>query len=650
MNYNTRLSATVGFASAPVRALAAIGQLKRALMATAITWAVASADAQTGGTVNFGNHSSSLVTNGQTSLPVTTSDNVQAALYWAPLGSESFVQLGAAVPVGTPLAGVFVGGTRTNGTDTPGGGSGLFQVRAWSGGYGTYEQALTHAGVLIGQSAVITNQTGNPSGVPPSAPVSLLAGGFSGFTLTNNSGSVARPTTTALATSGSPSSYGGSVTFTATVQTNGVAAGNATSNYVFLVDGAAVATNAVSSGQATYATSFLTACSHTITAQYTGDANYLPGTNSLTQTVNPATLTVTASATLVYGSDPTNAVYTPSYSPLQGTDTVSVVSGSADFSTAAATSYVGTNYSAHVVDLGTLSASNYTFAIGPDGILTITPAQLTVTNLLANNKTYDGTTNATFDASGAGLDGLVNGDDVTLNTNGEAGAFADPNVGTGKTVTVSGLALNGDLGTNYTLIQPTATADIDPLGTTTLLAVDINPSGLTTNVTFTATVAGMLPTVGLPTSNVVFLANGTPFATNGPLVAGSGSGSITASTPALPVGTNAITAQYLGDGNYLPSTNTPPLAQVVTNNVIYSHTNRITSITNNHNGTFTLYMVGTPGAAYYVVTNANLRASMTLWTPLEAGNHTAGGDGTWSCTVSNPAPAYYRARAVNPAP
>ena len=51
--------------------------------------------------------------------------------------------------------------------------------------------------------------------------------------------------------------------------------GNATSNYVFLVDGAAVATNAVSSGQVTFAASFLTACSHTIIAQYTGDERLL---------------------------------------------------------------------------------------------------------------------------------------------------------------------------------------------------------------------------------------------------------------------------------------------------------------------------------------------------------------------------------------
>jgi len=89
---------------------------------------------------------------------------------------------------------------------------------------------------------------------------------------------------------------------------------------------------------------------------------------------------------------------------------------------------------------------------------------------------------------------------------------------------------------------------------------------------------------------------------------------------------------------------------VVTNNVIYSTTNIITSISNNHNATFTLYMRGTPGADYYVVSNANLRASMTSWTPVPDSTNKAGGDGKWSCTVSNAGRLYYRVVALNPAP
>jgi len=99
---------------------------------------------------------------------------------------------------------------------------------------------------------------------------------------------VAASTTTALNSSANPSAYGQSVTFTATLMTNGVTAGNATGNYVFYVDNVPVATNAVASGAASYSTSALTVGSYTIQAVYLGDANYAASTNSLTQTVNRA--------------------------------------------------------------------------------------------------------------------------------------------------------------------------------------------------------------------------------------------------------------------------------------------------------------------------------------------------------------------------
>jgi hypothetical protein len=80
---------------------------------------------------------------------------------------------------------------------------------------------------------------------------------------------------------------------------------------------------------------------------------------------------------------------------------------------------------------------------------------LTVTNLLAPDKVYDGTTNAPLDASNAGLVGILNGDSVTLVSSNAVGYFADKNVGTNKPVTVSGLALGGDAATNYAVIEPT---------------------------------------------------------------------------------------------------------------------------------------------------------------------------------------------------
>ena len=199
MRSKTNLTNQAESASRPILWVRVFNCVKVAFCACTAVAAIASANGQSGGTVNFGNHSFSKVINGQTSLPVTTNDTVQAALYWAPVGSDVFVPLGASVVVGMPLPGLFVGGTRTTGLATPGGSTGKFQVRAWGGGYGTYEAALLQPGVLIGQSAVITSPTGNPLGSPPAPPESLLAGGLSGFTLTPST-FVAPPPTITCAT------------------------------------------------------------------------------------------------------------------------------------------------------------------------------------------------------------------------------------------------------------------------------------------------------------------------------------------------------------------------------------------------------------------------------------------------------------------
>jgi hypothetical protein len=55
---------------------------------------------------------------------------------------------------------------------------------------------------------------------------------------------------------------------------------------------------------------------------------------------------------------------------------------------------------------------------------------------------------------------------VTLNTAGATGAFTNPDVGTGRTVLVSGLSLSGADAGNYTLTQPTTSASITAAGLT----------------------------------------------------------------------------------------------------------------------------------------------------------------------------------------
>ncbi|UVE18066.1 YDG domain-containing protein [Pseudomonas sp. LS44] len=79
----------------------------------------------------------------------------------------------------------------------------------------------------------------------------------------------------------------------------------------------------------------------------------------------------------------------------------------------------------------------------------ITPKAITGT-IVADNKTYDGTTAA---ATSGSLVGVIAGDNLSLST---SGSFTDKNAGTGKTVTVSGVLAGADAG-NY-LLSPNATA------------------------------------------------------------------------------------------------------------------------------------------------------------------------------------------------
>src|SRR5204863_2694163 len=73
---------------------------------------------------------------------------------------------------------------------------------------------------------------------------------------------------------------------------------------------------------------------------------------------------------------------------------------------------------------------------------------------------YDRTTAATLDTSSAALVGAASGDTVSLATGSATGTFASAAVGTNKTVTVNGLTIGGGDAGNYTLTQPTTTADI----------------------------------------------------------------------------------------------------------------------------------------------------------------------------------------------
>jgi parallel beta-helix repeat protein len=93
-------------------------------------------------------------------------------------------------------------------------------------------------------------------------------------------------TATTVSSSGNPSTFGQSVTFTANVQ---ISSGSGPTGTVIFFDGAtALGTSSLSNSSAQLAISSLAVGSHSITARYSGDANFAGSTSSaLTQTVNP---------------------------------------------------------------------------------------------------------------------------------------------------------------------------------------------------------------------------------------------------------------------------------------------------------------------------------------------------------------------------
>ncbi len=118
-------------------------------------------------------------------------------------------------------------------------------------------------------------------------------GGPVTFTITR-----ATPTLT-VTTSGTPSTYGNAVTFTATI-TRGTAG-----TITFYDGGTSIGTGTISGTTATLRTMTLGGGSHTITAAWAGDSNYYPVTSSaITQVMNKAypTITWSAPAAITYGT------------------------------------------------------------------------------------------------------------------------------------------------------------------------------------------------------------------------------------------------------------------------------------------------------------------------------------------------------------
>jgi hypothetical protein len=219
-------------------------------------------------------------------------------------------------------------------------------------------------------------------------------------------------------------------------------------------------------------------------------------------------------------------------------------------------------------NIGTWGVTTTGYALTPNTVATnyslsaqplVPSATISATNIsvTANNdsKTYGqtktyGTGQTAFTSSG--LQGGETIGSVTITASG--GINANSTVGT-YNLTPSAATGGTFAASNYSITYNNGTLTVNKANSSVAVASTLNPSGYKAAVNFTAT----LPSDA--TGNVIFTTTNAPFSTNA-----LSSGSATSlSITNLPRGTNTITAQYAGDSNYLGSTNTLAIGQIVTN-------------------------------------------------------------------------------------
>src|SRR5208282_3846489 len=180
---------------------------------------------------------------------------------------------------------------------------------------------------------------------------------------------------------------------------------------------------------------------------------------------------------------------------------VSLVTSSAVGTFASASVGTGITVTVSGLSLSGTAAGNYQLPTPQQtSTANITVLTLGVSGITAGNKTYDGTTTATLNTTGAALTGVVSGDSskVSLVTSSAVGTFASASVGTGITVTVSGLSLSGTAAGNYQLPTPQQTS------TANITALTLGVSGITAgNKTYDGTTTATLNTTGAALTGVV---------------------------------------------------------------------------------------------------------------------------------------------------
>jgi len=280
-------------------------------------------------------------------------------------------------------------------------------------------------------------------------------------------------TCTLVANQTGNSNYSAATQVTRTITITGIASTISISDtttaftYTGLVQGPSTSATSGSTGTVTYsyqgrlsttygpsATKPTNAGTYTVTATLAASGIYASASSSSVDfEISKAALTITSSShTVTYGDAiPT---ITASYAGMVNSESSSVISGQACTTTYATSSSAGTLQTTSCTG-GT--SSNYLITYVP-GAVTVNTKTLTISGLTGSNKEFNGTRVGTATGTPT-LVGKVGSDDVLLGGT-PTFTFASVNVADGISLVASGYTLTGSTAGNYTLTQPTVTANI----------------------------------------------------------------------------------------------------------------------------------------------------------------------------------------------
>ena len=240
------------------------------------------------------------------------------------------------------------------------------------------------------------------------------------------------------------------------------------------------------------------------------------------------------------------------------------------------------------------------------------------------------------------LHGVVGSDAVSLVTSGAAGAFSDKNAGTAKSVSTSGFSINGADIANYTLVQPSLTANITRAGVSVsgvvagnkvyngTTSATVNGSGATLsgvisgdNVSLNfSSAAGTFDSKNIGTSKPVTISGITLGGTDGGnynLTQPASSANITAATLTV---SGVTAANKVYDGTVQAALNTSGAVPVVvygSDNVVLNSSGATAVFSDKNTGTakqliVSGFTISGTDAFNYILTQPSLTASITART------------------------------------